>query len=139
MIVYCTKTSHTNYKELSSRFTRHSGNAFKETVYHNALIEELKASHIEVESQKRINIYYRNKKVGVYIPDLIVGNLIIVEIKCKPNLTLNDIRQFWHYLKGSEYKVGYLVNFGQPKKVELIRRVYDTARNRTEVVSRPLA
>ena len=40
------------------------GNAFKETVYHNALLEEFKSADIKVESQKRIDIYYRDKKVG---------------------------------------------------------------------------
>lgn len=104
------------------------GNAFKEKIYHNALIEEFRQSNISISSQKRIDIYYKDKKVGSYIPDIIVEDSIIVEIKCKSRLTSDDIKQFWHYLKGSQYKVGYLVNFGQPKKVELIRRVYDTAR-----------
>lgn len=104
------------------------GNAFKETVYHNALLEEFKSTNIKVESQKRIDIYYRDKKVGVYVPDIIINNLIIAEIKCKPRLIQDDIKQFWYYLKGSEYRVGYLVNFGSPRKVEYIRRVYDTAR-----------
>ena len=104
------------------------GNGFKESVYHNALIEEIRSLNIEINSQKRINIYYHSKKIGVYIPDLIIDESIIVEIKAKPLITTGDIKQFWYYLKGSEYKVGYLVNFGQPRKVELIRRVYDTAR-----------
>ena len=52
------------------------------------------------------------------------------KILCK-----NDVEQFWHYLKGSEYKVGYLVNFGKPGKAEVIRRVYDEARK----LSRALA
>jgi GxxExxY protein len=66
--------------------------------------------------------------VGVYIPDFVVGESIIVEIKSKPLLTKSDLQQFWYYLKNTDYKVGYLVNFGKPGKVELIRRVYDSAR-----------
>ena len=131
------------YKELSYKVQgaffnvyKAFGNAFKEKVYHNALIEEFKQSNIDILSQKQINIYYKEKKVGVYIPDIVVDDSIIVEIKCKPVLTMDDIKQFWHYLKGSEYKVGYLVNFGRPGKVEMIRRVYDTARNK---VSRSFA
>jgi len=109
------------------------GYAFKESVYHNALAEELRQNNINIISQKRINIFCRNKKVGVYVPDLIIDDAIVVEIKCKPRLTIEDVRQFWHYLKGSEYKVGYLVNFGHSGRVELIRRVYDTARERHEM------
>jgi hypothetical protein len=43
-------------------------------------------------------------------------------------LTNDDIKQFWHYLKGSKYKVGYLINFGKPDGVQIIRRVYDAVR-----------
>ena len=104
------------------------GNAFKESVYHNALIEEMRIRNLVFETQKRINIYYESKKVGIYCPDLIIEDQIIIEIKAKFLLTDLDRQQFWQYLKGSNYKVGYLVNFGSLRKVELIRRVYDTAR-----------
>ncbi|MDP1689425.1 MAG: GxxExxY protein [bacterium] len=104
------------------------GCSFKESIYHNALIEELKKRELIVDSQKRIDVFYNDKKVGTYIPDLVVNGAIIIEIKCKPTINKGDIKQFWHYLKGSEYKVGYLVNFGRPGGVEFERRVYDTAR-----------
>lgn len=103
-------------------------NVHKEIVYHNALIEHLKNQNLKIEKNKQINVYYQDKKVGVYIPDIIVDDLIIIEIKCKPVLLKNDITQFWHYLKSSDYKVGYLVNFGKPNGVEFFRRIYDTAR-----------
>jgi len=32
--------------------------------------------------------------------------------------------------KGSNYKLGFLINFGTSKGVEIIRKVYDTARKR---------
>lgn len=84
---------------------------------------------LKTNKEKRIDIYYKDKKVGVYIPDIIVNSCVIIELKCKQMLTTNDIKQFWQYLKGSKYKVGYLVNFGSKGKVEFIRRVYDTARS----------
>ena len=123
------------YKELSytlqgAFFTIYKtfNNAHKENIYHNALIEELRKLKINTQNQKQLPVYYQNKKVGTYVPDLIVEDSILVELKCKPRLTLDDIKQFWHYLKVSDYKVGYLVNFGSIGKVEYIRRVYDTAR-----------
>lgn len=104
------------------------GCSFKESVYQNALFEELKSRKIDAEKEKRIPVYYQGKKVGVYVPDIVVNEQIIIELKAKPFLTNGDQKQFWDYLKGSEYKVGYLVNFGKPGGVEMIRRVYDTAR-----------
>ncbi len=105
------------------------GGAFKEKIVDNALYQELNNRGLKVERQKRINIYYKNKKVGVYVPDQIINDVILTEIKCKPFLTKEDIRQFWLYLKGSQYKLGLLINFG-PKKLEIIRRVYDQAREK---------
>lgn len=106
---------------------RSFGNSFKESVYHNALVQELESLNLKVDSQKRIDIFYEGKKVGTYVPDIIVDG-VIIELKCKPMLIKEDVQQFWHYLKGSDCKVGYLVNFGKAGGVEVIRRVYDTAR-----------
>lgn len=39
-----------------------------------------------------------------------------------------DEKQFWRYLKATDYKVGFLINFGN--KLEIKRRVYDTARDK---------
>jgi GxxExxY protein len=61
-----------------------------------------------------------------------VNDVILIEIKAKPKLTKQDIEQFWHYLKGSNYKLGFLINFGAQKGVQIIRRIYDTARYKTK-------
>lgn len=103
------------------------GGAFKEKVVDRALTEELKGRGLEVESQKAIDIYYKGKKIAIYTPDKIVNNSILLEIKCKPFLTKEDERQFWYYLKGSNYRLGLLINFGS-KKLEIKRRIYDKAR-----------
>lgn len=107
---------------------------FKETVIEKALVKELGDRGLNVESQKRIDIYYKGERVGNYTPDLVLNNLIFIELKVKPFLTREDERQFWHYLQGSEYKLGFLVNFGS-KKLEIRRRVYDEAREKYKKVS----
>ena len=61
------------------------------------------------------------------MPDKVVNNLIIIELKSKPVINEGDVKQFWHYLKGTDYKLGFLVNFGN--KLEIKRVVYDTARS----------
>ena len=104
------------------------GGAFKEKIVNRALNEELIKSGLDIESQKRIDIYYSGKKIGTYVPDIVVNDIILLEIKCKPFITREDERQFWLYLKGSKYKLGLLINFG-PKKLEIKRRIYDQARH----------
>jgi GxxExxY protein len=105
-------------------------NNYKEKVYHNAFYLGLIYKEFKVEKEKRIDIYYNGKKVGTYTPDLVVNDIILIELKAKPKLTKEDIKQFWYYLKGSKYKVGYLINFGDPSGIQIIRRVYDTARKK---------
>ncbi len=104
------------------------GGAFKEKIVDNALFIALKNKGLEVKNQVKINVYFNDQKVGSYVPDKIVNDCVLLEIKCKPFLTQEDRRQFWLYLKGSQYKLGLLINFGS-KKLEIERRVYDKARN----------
>lgn len=103
-------------------------NRHKENVYLRAFIEYLKENGLVIEKEKQIPIYFKEKKVGVYIPDIVVDGHIFIELKCKSMITNDDIKQFWYYLKATTYKVGYLINFGNRTGVQIIRRVYDTAR-----------
>ena len=105
------------------------GGAFKEKIVDRSLTKALEKRELEVENQKRIDIYFEGEKVGLYIPDKIVNQCIILEIKAKPYLTRQDIDQFWKYLKGSQHKLGFLVNFGP--KLEIKRIIYDKARKNT--------
>ena len=99
-------------------------NRHKEKVYHNSFYYGLKDKGLDVEKEKRIDIYYNERKVGTYTPDLVVGDKILIELKVKPRLTTDDVKQFWYYLKASKYKVGYLINFGASNGVQIIRRIY---------------
>jgi len=105
------------------------GGAFKEKIVDNALTIALKEKQLTVKNQEKINIYFNNIKVGTYIPDKIVDDIILLEIKCKTFITIEDRKQFWYYLKASQYKLGLLINFGT-QKLQIERRVYDMARNK---------
>lgn len=105
-------------------------NTQKESIYQRALYEELRNESLFVEREKQLPIYHLEKKVGVYTPDLLVNNLIIIELKAKPFIHKEDLQQFWYYLKNSEYKLGFLINFGDPHGVKIVRKVFDIARQR---------
>ncbi len=108
------------YKEL--------GCGHKESVYLNALFNAAKEKGFDCEKEKRLPVYYQGKKVGVYVPDLVINDKILIELKAKSILLKEDLSQFWHYLKSTDYKLGFLINFGKAGGVEIIRRVYDKAR-----------
>ena len=103
------------------------GPAHKEQVYHESLIVLFEEQRLGFDSKKRIAIKFKGKNVGIYEPDLVVEDKIIIEIKSVLNMPKVFENQLYYYLKGSNYKVGYLVNFGN-EHIDIRRRVYDEAR-----------
>lgn len=105
------------------------GKGLKESIYQKALEEEFQKQKLKFESQKRINIYSleTGKKLGVYIPDFVIENKIIVELKSSTFTTQTDIAQQRSYLRAGTYELGYLVNFGTPK-LDIKRSIYTNDR-----------
>jgi len=105
------------------------GNGLKEKVYERAVIEVLRNKGVGAMSQVRIDIYSLDtgKKLGTYVPDLIVSNKIIIEIKATPFTRKDDLRQQRSYLQVSKYEIAYLVNFGTPK-LEFYRSIFTNDR-----------
>lgn len=99
-------------------------NRHKEKVYRRALIIYLRNKGLTVEEEKQLPLYFDSEKVGIYIPDIVVHGKIFIELKCKSFVTKEDKAQFWHYLKITGFRLGFLVNFGTENGVEIIRRVY---------------
>lgn len=100
------------------------GGGHKESVYQNALEEEFRENKLNFSREVRIQTKYRNKVVGTYIPDFVVENKIIVELKALPFIGTQEKKQIWNYLKGSEYKLALLVNFGT-KELDIQRIIND--------------
>jgi GxxExxY protein len=103
------------------------GLGHKEVIYERALEGEFKRRGLKIDRQKEIPILYRKKKIGTYRPDFVIEDKIIVELKANQLIGEKEKKQIWNYLKGSEYKLALLVNFGH-NDIEIIRVVYDTAR-----------
>ena len=103
------------------------GGGIREKIIERALTKELLSQGMTVGNQTRINIVYKNEKIGVYIPDLVVDNKIIIEIKSKPFITKEDKKQFWSYLRGSKYKLGFLIGFTSQKLI--IERLVHTKKS----------
>lgn len=91
------------------------GAGLKESIYQTALEEELQIADLKFTAQPRINLYSTNNgnKIGYFIPDIVVNNLIVVEIKALPITTQEMGFQLFNYLKISDYELGYLANFGE--------------------------
>lgn len=105
------------------------GCGFKEQIYQKALAEELEKLALNFKQQQRINIYSLDsgKVLGVYVPDFVVEDKIVVEIKATEFTTNQNVNQQRSYLKASKYEIGYLVNFGT-LKLFIQRSIYTNNR-----------
>lgn len=107
------------------------GLGHKEAIYQKAFFEELTKNNLSFEKEVYINIKYNNKKIGTYRPDFIVENKIIVELKALPSIGKFEKQQVWHYLKGSQFKLALLVNFGR-EDIEIERFIHTKNQHRSE-------
>lgn len=101
------------------------GFGHKEAVYQEALVIELKKKKIAFEKEKVLPVIYEDKKIGVYKPDFVIENKIIVEIKAVPIMSKSFEAQLTYYLKGTNYKLGFIINFGSAK-LDIRRRIHTT-------------
>ena len=99
------------------------GPGFKELVYHKALTIEFDLQKIKYEEEKQLTIKYKDKKAGIYVPDFIIENKILVEIKAVEFTPKLYEVQLYYYLKGTNFDLGYLVNFGG-QKIDIRRRIF---------------
>ncbi|MBN1385174.1 MAG: GxxExxY protein [Elusimicrobia bacterium] len=103
------------------------GPAHKEQIYQKALSADFKLHKILFVENKKLPIQYNKVVVGTYQPDFIIEDKIIIEIKSVLLLPKVFEKQLYYYLRGTKYKLGYLVNFGA-EKIQIKRRIYETVR-----------
>ena len=103
------------------------GPGHKEVVYQKALASEFESRKIPFAREKVLNVLYKDKKVGIYKPDFIVDNKVIIEIKAIPFLVRDAEIQMSYYLRGTQYELGLLVNFGS-QHLDIRRRIYSANR-----------
>ena len=108
------------YEELSNKVLQayfnvlqHLTTGLLESVYENALCMEFDEMGIPYERQKHLDVFYKGKIVGEFVPDVVVDNKIILELKSIPKLTPANSAQMINYLSITQFKVGYLLNFGE--------------------------
>ena len=96
------------------------GSGHQECVYDKATQIGLRLAKIKYESQKVVELKYRDYYVGEGYPDIIVHfgrEKIILELKAVGgNLGPSEEQQIRNYMKILKIKAGLLINFQQPKK-----------------------
>ena len=110
-----------SYKIIGACFNVYNtlGSGFLEQVYQECLEIELEKLGIPFVAQKEIEIKYGDIILkSKYKPDLICYGKIIVELKAVKNICDEHKAQLFNYLKATDYKLGFLVNFGAYPSLE---------------------
>ncbi|MBM3846192.1 MAG: GxxExxY protein [Verrucomicrobia bacterium] len=87
------------------------GHGLLEKPYENSLCVEFTLRGIPWVQQPRYDVIYKSHKVGEYIPDLVVKNLVVVDTKVIDRITDHEIGQMLNYLKITGHPVGLIINF----------------------------
>ncbi|HWQ16163.1 MAG TPA: GxxExxY protein, partial [Roseiflexaceae bacterium] len=91
------------------------GPGFRENTYQRALAASFGAAGLFYEAEKCLEVYDSPQKttlLGYYIPDFLVAERVVVEIKALPMLNNTHLAQIIGYLAVTGYPVGLLINFG---------------------------
>jgi GxxExxY protein len=91
------------------------GTGFLEKVYERALMRELAIRQIRAEAQRPFEVRYKGDPIGVYQPDILVENELLIELKCVDRFSPEHIAQSLNYLKITNLKICLLINFQKPK------------------------
>ena len=87
---------------------------YVEYVYQKALEHVMKKENIPYSAKEELPILYEGEAIGAtLIPDFVVDNKVIVEIKSLDKLLPKNERQILSYMKATGIEVGLLINFGQ--------------------------
>jgi len=93
---------------------RNLGPGLLETVYEVTLARALERRGLAVQMQVAVPIEYQGETFSEgFRADLIVGELVIVELKSIERVTPAHKKQLLTYLRLTGLKLGYLLNFGE--------------------------
>jgi GxxExxY protein len=102
------------------------GSGFLEAIYIAAMVIVLRRKGLQVEEHPSLPVYFNDRILGRFTPDLLVNGLVIVEAKAVRTIDPAHKAQVINYLKASDIEVGLLLNFGDTPQFQ--RLVFDNAR-----------
>ncbi|MBU0512623.1 MAG: GxxExxY protein [Chloroflexi bacterium] len=103
------------------------GPGLLESVYEEATVWEIRQRGPSVERQKEIPIVYKGFTLGHPLRlDLLVGGLVIVEVKATSKYDPIFESQLLTYLRLTDLKLGLVINFGERLVKDGIHRVVNS-------------
>ena len=94
-----------------------------ESIYEEALCYEFTLKRIEFERQVPADVIYKEHVIKGQRLDLLVEEEVIVEIKSVTKLPDVALAQTISYLRAANLKRGLIINFGEKRLIDGVRRV----------------
>ncbi len=102
---------------------RHLGPGLLESIYEEALCIELGLRGIPFARQVESEVFYKDHVIKGQRLDLLVDDQVVVELKSVARLPEVAVAQVLSYLKATRLKRALLVNFGESRLVDGVRRI----------------
>jgi len=99
------------------------GPGLLESIYETALCHELGLRGLVVQRQVEVDVTYKGIIIKGQKLDILVENQIVVELKAVSKLPEVAIAQTLSYLKATGLKRALLLNFGEKRLIDGIKRV----------------
>jgi len=102
---------------------RELGPGLLESIYEEALCYEFELQQIKYKRQVPADIIYKGKVIKGQKIDLLVEDEVVVEIKSLSKMPEVALAQTLSYLKATNLRRGLIVNFGEKRLIDGIKRV----------------
>lgn len=102
------------------------GPGLLEAIYEEALCVELSLRGIAFERQVARSVEYKRQRVGEARLDLLIGQMLVVELKAVEGIAPIHIAQILSYLRTSRLRLGLLINFNVTELSSGIKRLIHT-------------
>ena len=91
------------------------GHGLIEKPYENALVVEFGLRKIPFRQQPPFDVLYKGNKVGLFVPDLIAFDMVVLDTKVIDRITDHERGLMLNYLRITKCRVGMILNFKHPK------------------------
>ena len=91
------------------------GNGLVEKPYENALVVEFGLRGIPFRQQPSFDVPYKGRKVGLFVPDLIAFDSVVVDTKVIDRIAGHERGLMLNYLRITKLRVGVILNFKRAK------------------------
>ncbi len=99
------------------------GPGLLESICEEAFCYELLLKNMFIERQKEVDVIYKGKIIKGQRLDLVVNKEVVVEIKSIRKLDEVFTAQLLSYLKSTGLKRGLLINFGEKRLIDGVKRI----------------